>query len=61
MQISAGGKQFTQKLEVRKDPNSGGTDADIQQQMKVLTALAADIDQAADMINRLELVRSQIA
>jgi len=61
VQMSAGGKQFTQKLEVRKDPNSGGSDADIQQQMKVLTALASDIDQAADMINRLELVRSQIA
>jgi hypothetical protein len=61
VQVSVGGKQFTQKLEVRKDPNSGGSDADIQQQMKVLTEIAADIDQAADMINRLELVRSQIA
>jgi hypothetical protein len=29
--------------------------------MKVLTELAADIDQASDMINQLELVRSQIA
>ncbi len=61
VQVSVGGKQFTQKLEVRKDPNSGGSDADIQQQMKVLTEIAAGIDQAADMINRLELVRSQIA
>jgi photosystem II stability/assembly factor-like uncharacterized protein len=60
VQMTAGGRQFTQTLEVRKDPNSGGTDADIQQQIKMLTALRADIDQAADMINRLELVRAQI-
>jgi photosystem II stability/assembly factor-like uncharacterized protein len=60
VQLTAGGRQLTQKLEVRKDPHSGGTDADIQKQMTVLTDLAREIDQSADLINRLELVRSQI-
>lgn len=60
VQMTIGGRRFTHKLEVRKDPNSGGTEADIQQQMKTLTALRGDIDQAADMINRIELVRAQI-
>jgi photosystem II stability/assembly factor-like uncharacterized protein len=60
VQLNAGGRQLTQKLEVRKDPNSGGTDADILKQMTVLTELARDLDRAAGMINELELVRSQI-
>jgi photosystem II stability/assembly factor-like uncharacterized protein len=61
VQLNAGGKQITQKLEVRKDPNSGGSDADIRQQFAMLTELARDIDQAADAINQIELVRSQLS
>jgi hypothetical protein len=60
VQLSVGGKQLSQKLELRKDPNSGGTDADIQKQMTVLTELAREINRAAGMINQMELVRSQI-
>jgi photosystem II stability/assembly factor-like uncharacterized protein len=60
VQLSAGGKPLTQKLEVRKDPNSGATVADIEQQTKVLFELRRDMDQAADLINQIELVRSQI-
>lgn len=60
VRLDAGGKPLTRKLEVRKDPNSGGTDADIQQQMKMLFELRRDLDEATDLINQLELVRSQI-
>ncbi len=60
VQLSVGGKQLSQNLELRKDPNSGGTDADIQKQMTVLTELAREINRAAGMINQMELVRSQI-
>jgi photosystem II stability/assembly factor-like uncharacterized protein len=60
VRLTAAGRQLTQKLEIRKDPNSGGTEADIQKQMTVLTALAQDIDTASEMINQLEIVRSQI-
>jgi hypothetical protein len=60
VQLTAGGRQLTQKLELRKDPNSGGTEPDIQRQMTVLTQVAREIDRATDMINQLELVRSQI-
>jgi photosystem II stability/assembly factor-like uncharacterized protein len=60
VELTAGGRQFTQKLEVRKDPNAGGGDDDIRQQMKVLTELAGEINHAADLINQIELVRSQI-
>jgi len=60
VQLSVSAKPLTEKLEVRKDPNSAGTDVDIQDQMKVLFSLRRDLDQAADVINQLEVVRSQI-
>jgi hypothetical protein len=44
VQLSIGGKQLTQKLEVKKDPHSAGTEADIQQQVKVLFELRRDMD-----------------
>lgn len=60
VRLTVGGKQLTQKLEIRKDPNAGGSEAEITEQMKVLTQLRTDMDQAADMINQIEVVRSQI-
>jgi photosystem II stability/assembly factor-like uncharacterized protein len=61
VRLDVGGKQMTQKLEVRKDPNSAGSEADIQQQMKMLFELRRDMDAAADVVNEIELVRSQLA
>ncbi len=60
VKISAGGRELTQPLTVRKDPNSGGTEEDIEAQMRVLFDLRKDLNSAADMVNRIELVRSQI-
>jgi photosystem II stability/assembly factor-like uncharacterized protein len=60
VRLNAGGKQLTQPLEVRKDPNAGGTDADIKEQMKLLTELKKDVDAAADVVNQIEVVRGQI-
>jgi hypothetical protein len=60
VRLNVGGKQLLQKLEVRKDPNSGGTEADIKEQSKTLTELRRDIDAAATMANDIELVRGQI-
>jgi hypothetical protein len=60
VRLSAGGRDQTQKLELRKDPNSAGSEAELAEQMKMLVDLRRDLDQATDMINQLELVRSQI-
>jgi photosystem II stability/assembly factor-like uncharacterized protein len=60
VKLAAGGRDLAQPLTVRKDPNSGGTDADIEAQMGVLFALRKDLDSAADAVNRIEIVRSQI-
>jgi hypothetical protein len=60
VRLSAGGKQLTQKLEVRKDPNSGGNDAELAEQMKTLMEIRKDVEAAAEIVNQIELVRGQI-
>ena len=54
VKLSAGGRELTQPLTVRKDPNSGGTEADIEAQMRVLFELRQDIESAAGVVNRIE-------
>jgi hypothetical protein len=58
--LEVGGKQLTQPLEVRKDPNSGGTEAEIEQQLKTLREIRRSIEQSAALLNRIELVRGQL-
>jgi hypothetical protein len=61
VQLSVGGRQLSQTLEVRKDPHSAGTEADIQAQMTMLFDLRRDLNAGADIVNQIELVRRQIA
>ncbi|MCX6552649.1 MAG: hypothetical protein NTY02_16875, partial [Acidobacteria bacterium] len=60
VKLSVGGREFTQPLTVRKDPNAGGTEADIQAQTKVLLDLRRAMNSAVDVVNQSEIVRSQI-
>jgi len=59
VRLTVGGAEMTQPLVVRKDPSSGGTEADIAAQMKALLAIRDDLDQAADAVSRIEAVRVQ--
>src|SRR5207247_4589071 len=54
------GRLFTQPLTVFKDPYSEGTEADIQVQVTTLFELGRDMDRAADIVNGIEIARSQI-
>jgi hypothetical protein len=60
VKLSAGGRELTQPLIVRKDPHSAGTEADIEAQTQTLVELRRDLNTAVDLLNRIELVRSQI-
>jgi hypothetical protein len=61
VRLNVGGKTVgTEKLEVRKDPNSGGSEAEIREQFKLLTELRRSVEAAADVVNQIELVRGQI-
>jgi hypothetical protein len=58
---SAPVQTLRQQLIVRKDPNSEGTEMDINAQMTVLFELRKDLENAADMVNQIEVIRSQLA
>jgi photosystem II stability/assembly factor-like uncharacterized protein len=60
VKLSVAGREMTQPLTVRKDPNSGGSEAEIAEQTKLLTDLRAEIDAAAGTVNDMEVVRAQL-
>ena len=49
-----------QKLVVRKDPNSAGSEADVEASTKLSLSIYRDTNTSATMINRLEWTRKQI-
>jgi len=60
VRLSAGGRSLTRPLVVRKDPHSAGTEADIQAQTRMLFELRRDLNTAVGLLNRIEIVRSQL-
>ncbi len=60
VKLSAGGQELTQPLVVKKDPNSGGTEADIASQIEMLVDVRKDLEVGADIVNQIEFVRSQL-
>jgi hypothetical protein len=50
-----------QPLVVRKDPNSTGSEADIQAQTKVLLEIRDNMSAATDLVNQAETLRAQLA
>jgi hypothetical protein len=60
VKLTVDDQEFSQKLTVKKDPNSSGTEEDIQAQMKILLEIRDNIDNVVDMINQIEWIRKQI-
>jgi photosystem II stability/assembly factor-like uncharacterized protein len=60
VKLSAGGQELSQPLTVKKDPNSAGTEADIQAQTAMIMEVRKDLESAVDMVNQIEMVRSQL-
>ena len=60
VKLNVDGKEYTQKLVVKKDPRSEGTLADIQAQIKMQKEIREDLNTASDMISQLEWMRRQI-
>ena len=58
--LTIGGRGYTQPLTVRKDPHSGGTEADIDAQTTLLSTLATGLNSGVDAVNQLEFMRNQI-
>src|SRR5262249_7377097 len=60
VKLSVDGQELSQPLVVKKDPHSGGSEADIKAQMDMLLDLRKDLDAAAEMVNQIEIIRSQL-
>lgn len=58
--LNAGGQTQSQTVEVRKDPNSGGTEGDIAAQVAMLTQIARNMNDGADAVHRIESMRVQL-
>ena len=60
MTLQVGGKEYSQKLQVLKDPHTKGTVQDIQAQTEMVRELRDDLNRAAEAINRIEWIRRQL-
>jgi len=61
VKFSAGGVEQTRTLEVRKDPNTAGSEAEISEQLRMLEAIRADLNSGSAAVMRSERVRAQLA
>lgn len=59
--LMVGGEKFSQKLNVLKDPHSGGSESDIQTQTRFLTGLRDEMNTLGASVNQLESIRAQLA
>ena len=60
VRLRVDGSTQTRSLEVRKDPNSGGTEADIAAQVAVVSGLREELNTAAAAVGRIESARVQL-
>lgn len=60
IKLNVGGEEFNQKLIVKKDPNSAGSEADIRTQVKMTLEIRDNINSVVDMINQIEWLRKQV-
>jgi hypothetical protein len=60
VKLSVAGQDYTQPLDVLKDPNSGASEQEIAAQSETLTSLRNDLEATVEMINEIEVVRAQL-
>jgi hypothetical protein len=60
VKLTVDGRDYTQPLEVRKDPHSAGTLDELRVQTDVLVAIQNDLRIAGDMVNAIEEARAAL-
>ncbi len=60
LKLNVGGKEYTQKLVVKKDPRSEGTIDDIKAQIQMQKEIREDLNNVSDMISQIEWMRRQL-
>ncbi|HJR36660.1 MAG TPA: hypothetical protein VJ817_17010, partial [Gemmatimonadales bacterium] len=61
VRLRISGQEFTQPLELRKDPNTPGTEQDIAAQAALAGELTRTLDSVVEMTNTIQGVRLQLA
>ena len=59
--LTVGGEKCSQKLNVLKDPHSGGSESDIQTQTRFLIGLRDEMNTLGASVNQIESIRAQLA
>jgi hypothetical protein len=60
VKLTVGGEVFTEELEIRKDPRSDGSLADIQEMVALQLQVREDITAISGMINDIEWMKKQL-
>ena len=60
VRLKVGVLEFSQPLVVLKDPNAGGSEAGIREQVAMVEDLRATVDSVVDLIDEIEWIRAQI-
>ena len=60
VKLTVDGREHRQPLVVLKDPNTGGSEADIAAQTAMLTAIRADMNAGAEAVGHMESARVQL-
>jgi photosystem II stability/assembly factor-like uncharacterized protein len=59
--VRVGDRKDSGTVTVLKDPNTAGSDADVRQQVALALEIRDDLTRTADLINRIEWVKQQLA
>jgi photosystem II stability/assembly factor-like uncharacterized protein len=60
VQLAAAGWTFSSTVEIRADPRTDATDADLQEQFQLLMAIRDRLSQAHQLTNRITALRAQL-
>ena len=60
VKLEVDGVEQTQPLTVLKDPNTGGSEAEVAEQVALLEAIKEDMEEAASAVHHIESVRVQL-
>ena len=58
--LRAAGVEMVQPLEVLKDPNSGGNELEIQEQVTMVREIRESVDSVVALVDQIEWIRAQI-
>ncbi len=58
--LAVNGTEHKQSLEVRKDPHTAGSEADIAEQLELLYAVKKDLEVGAEVVHEIEALRVQL-